>query len=303
MTSLLICLPNSFGADDISVKAELDQAFITIGDPVEYTVTATHIPEIQILTTVPSPDSEVLKIKKIEELKRQQGGYVVEGRKFKLTTYKLGEFILDPVTIEYRAKDGTVKSLATNRLYLTVKSVAEGVEKKDIRGIKSVLGIKSESAWLLILFLILALSAVGFLIYQKMRRKVDTGQAPAALLSPEDEALQALNSLFDSDLIRRGRVKDYYLKFSEILRTYFEKRFSILAIESTTYEIILGLKNKEVPPELTRLIQEALEAADLAKFAKWKPEPIEMIQLNKKAKQIIEEARPKEVSKEVHNGV
>ena len=54
--------------DDISVKAEVDKAFLTIGDLVTYTVTITHDPEIKILTRIPSPDTSVLEIKKIEDV-------------------------------------------------------------------------------------------------------------------------------------------------------------------------------------------------------------------------------------------
>ena len=66
-------------------------------------------------------------------------------------------------------------------------------------------------------------------------------------------------------------------------------------MESTTYEIIKDLKDKEIDSVLRKKIQTVLEASDLAKFAKWKPEPAEIIALNKQSKQIVEEAAPKEV--------
>ena len=41
--------------DDIRVKAEVDKAFLTIGDLVTYTVTVEHAPDIKILSDFPAP--------------------------------------------------------------------------------------------------------------------------------------------------------------------------------------------------------------------------------------------------------
>lgn len=283
-------------ADDseISVKAEVDRAFITIGDPVQYTVTIRYAPSVQLLSEIPLPNKELFKIKKIEEFKSEEKGMKVRGKRFTLTTFRLGEFILDPVQIQYRIGDSTPQMIETNRIYLTVKSVAaQDDPKTDIRDIKSVLSLPMK--WLGLILLILAFILLPFLWlgYRVWRKPAAAFKEPETILSPEEEALFRLNQLFESDLLRRGKVKDYYLLFSEILRSYFEKRFKILAVEFTTYEILRSLKPLELSSSLYEKIAEVLEAADLAKFAKWKPEPAQVIQLNQKAKQIIDEARPK----------
>lgn len=285
---------------DISVKAEIDRAFITIGDPVEYTVTVRHDPSTRILSQIPPPSSDILKIKKIAEFKREEGGMKIEGRKFTLTAFRLGEFILDPIQIEYRVGGGDPKKIETNRIFLTVQSVAKGEEKKDIRGAKTVLSIPRKILGLVISLLVITLlGAAPFLL--RLRRKKTAVSVPlGTLLSAEDEALLNLNQLFESDLLRRGKVKEYYLRLSEILRVYFERRFQILAIESTTYEILRSMREKDIPRQLLEKIEEVLEAADLAKFAKWKPEPAQIIQINQKSKQIVEEAHPPQ---EVSGGV
>ena len=135
---------------------------------------------------------------------------------------------------------------------------------------------------------------LGFLVYRKYRlKKAAAPEAGETSLSPEDEALLKLNQLFDSDLMRRGLIKEYYLRLSEILRIYLEKRFAILAVESTTDEIVKSFKKTDIPRPLKEKIASVLEAADLAKFAKWKPGPPEILRLNRESKEIVEEARPK----------
>lgn len=284
----------------ISVKADLSKAFITIGDPVTYTVTIAHTPEIKILSQIAPPDEKILRVKKAENIQKKEGNRIYEGKKFTVTAFALGEYVLEPLNIQYLDTDGQTKTLQTDKIYLTVKSVAQGEEKTDIRGIKSVVALpKKFVRWLLIVF---GIFVVGVLVYLFKKKKLVVPTLPVTVLTTEDQTLQELNQLFDSDLIRRGKVKDYYLKLSEILRGYFEKRFRVPAIEATTDEIERALKEKAVDLPLREAVAEVLEAADLAKFAKWKPEPTQIIQINQKSKQIIEMSRPKE-PKEAASGI
>lgn len=278
---------------EISLKAEVNKAFITIGDPVEYTVTIRHSPDVQVLSNIPPPGEDFLKIKKVEDIPAAGGPLLVEGRKYTLTAFQLGEFVLEPVQIQYRVRGGEPQTLVAEKIFLTVKSVAEGEVKTDIRGIKHVLSMPLARQGLLIILAVVILAA-GLILFRFWRRKkseVVKSEEPA--LGPEEEAMNALHQLFDSDLIRRGKIKEYYLRFSEILRLYFERRLRITALEATTGEILRDLREQELSLELRTQIQEVLEFSDLAKFAKWKPEPAQIIQTNQAAKQIIESLRPK----------
>jgi len=69
-------------ADDIHVKAEVDKAFLTIGDPVTYTVTIEHAPDIRILSNIPAPSSDILEIKKVEDIQRKQKKKVYQEQYF-----------------------------------------------------------------------------------------------------------------------------------------------------------------------------------------------------------------------------
>jgi len=278
----------------ISVKAEVDKAFLTIGERVEYRVTVIHDPSFQILSQIPPPSLDAFEIKEVHDFSEKQGKQIAEGRRFVLTTYELGEFILDPPTLRYRTPQGEEKTLQTNRLFLTVKSVdPTGKPKTDIRNVKAALGLPRSWGWLGGILIILLSAALGIRFWWQWKHRSLPGEASEAPpLSPEEEAFLRLNRLFDSDLIRRGRVKEYFLELSEILRQYFERRFEILAVESTTSEILRDLRKREIPESLLEKIQQVLDTADLAKFAKWKPPAPEILQINQLAKKIIEEARP-----------
>lgn len=279
-------------ADDVRVKAEVDKAFLTIGDPVTYTVTVEHSPEIQILSDIPAPSSDILEVKKIENIHKKQKKTVTDGKKFILTTYRLGEFILDPVTIKYRKEGQPEKSVQTNKLYLTVKSVAEGENKEDIRDVKSVVPFKLRLGKILWPLLTAAFLALGYFIFRALWKRKALAAPPASHLTPEEEALLHLTELFESDLLKQGFTKIYYLRLSEILRVYFEKRFEILAVESTTTEILRALRSKHLDAEIFQKIQDVLESSDLAKFAKWLPTAPEILRINKNSEEIVKDYAP-----------
>ncbi len=298
---LVFWVPFAWGNSEetsISVKAEVSKAFLTIGEKVEYRVTLTHDPSIQILSKIVPPPSEIFEVKEAYDFSEKQGKEIVEGRKFVMTTYDLGEYILDPVSVRYKTPKGEEKTIETNRLYVTVTSVdASGKPKTDIRDVKGVLELRGQWGWMAALsFLLFAGGGGAYLWYRWKKRLLLPEGAQEPPLSPEDEALLRLNRLFDSDLIRQGKMKAYFLELSEILRSYFEKRFEILAIESTTFEILRDLRGKEIPQGLLEKIGQVLEEADLVKFAKFKPSAPEILKLNQLSKTIVEEARPPQAS-------
>lgn len=287
----------------ISVKAEVNRASITIGDPVTYTVMIRSAPNVQILSPIPYPSKELFKIQKIEEIKNEDGGMLITGKKFTLTAFQLGDYILDPVEVEYRIKgEGKtpapkedIRKIQTSKIFITVKSVGDGKPQTDIKGLKSVLSIPLNVLGFVLAGIAAFLLLIVPFLVRWWKKRAALPPAPKVILTAEQEALVQLNQLFDSSLIREGRVKEYYFILSEILRSYLEKRYKIAAVESTTFEIVRTLKSLDVAPMLKNKIREVLEAADLAKFAKWKPEPVEILTLNKQSMEIVEESKPPEV--------
>lgn len=280
------------GDPELSVKAEVDKSVLTIGERVEYKITITHDLRVQIIPQL-APPTDAFDLKEAHDFSEKIGRRIVEGRRFILTAYELGEFILEPAVIRYRTTAGEEKTVETNRLYLTVRSVDAGKPKTDIRGPKGVLALRARWGGAVLILLILLGVAVGAFLGWRAKQPQEGRATKEPELSPEDEALLKLSRLFDSDLIRRGRVKEYFLQLSQILKFFFERRFAIAAAESTTSEILESFHGKRLPKTLEEKIRQILDAADLAKFAKWAPSQTEITQLSQLSKQVIEEARPK----------
>jgi len=275
-----------------SVDALADRSTITIGDPVIYTLTVRRLPKVNLTGALQIPTSPDFEVSRVEDFQRKEDGWIVEGKKVTLTSFRLGEFVLDSVSVSAFDAQGKTQTLSSPKIYITVVTTQKGPPANDIRGIKSVVEIPLrfiKKYALLLGALLFSLIAFG-LIWRRFKKMKGAEIELRQILSPEDEAFGELHTLFDSSLIKQGKTKEYFFKMSEILRTYFEKRYLIFAIEATTGEILRLLRQKDLPSGLLTESQEVLEMCDLAKFAKWKPEPMEVLKLNQMTENIIKKA-------------
>lgn len=122
---------------------------------------------------------------------------------------------------------------------------------------------------LIILGLIIWLLA--WLIARYISRRNATPR-PAPKIPPHVVANKALIELGHRKLWQKGKTKAYYTALTSILRTYIDGRWGIGAMEMTTDEIIIALRDVEMPTASRTHLIEILRTADFVKFAKAEPE-------------------------------
>jgi hypothetical protein len=84
-----------------------------------------------------------------------------------------------------------------------------------------------------------------------------------------------LNELRNQKLWQQGRVKEYHIQVSDIVRTYIEHRYAIFAMEMTSDEILRSLRLIIVDVQLKTKLSSVLILSDMVKFAKENPLPNE----------------------------
>ena len=127
--------------------------------------------------------------------------------------------------------------------------------------------------WILLALIILIIVAIVFwIIKRKMNNKpvklLEKPQIPAHII-----ALKKLNKLKNKKIFHQDNTKEFYTELTLIIRAYIEQRFRIPALENTSTEILnnfdaMRIINSEQFEELKTI----LNMADLAKFAKYKPQ-------------------------------
>jgi hypothetical protein len=288
----------------ISVESYVDRATITIGDRILYTLVVTTDPEVQLDPLDLGSNLGAFEVKdyKIYDPEKTKDGRMFNKSEYLITTFTTGEYVIPPITINYTDAEGKKKQIESEPLFIMVESVgASQADKEDIRGLKPPIEIKG-SYWIYLLILpILALLAAGGFFYYRQRSKgLALPEIPQELLKPAWEvAISELDSLRESDLLERKRIKEYFIVLSDIIRKYMERRYQISVLDRTTEEIRQEVKRLKLEQEITQLIFGLLLFCDLVKFAKYTPSVAEVNKSTDEAYSIVNLTKQEEVKEEI----
>ena len=198
-------------------------------------------------------------------------------QKLRLTCFDSGFYTIPPIRFYYRnLPDTTIRFEQTKIQILTVHTLAVDTTLaiKPIKGpVKIPFSIIEYLPWIFAGMLFLAIA--GFLIYYLIRRR--KGEPifllrPGVKYQPHEWALMQLEKLRVKKLWQAGKMKEYHTELTAILRKYIEDRFRLMAMESTTGEILEDLEDKTgIGKECRETLGKILSMADLVKFAKYLP--------------------------------
>ena len=284
----------------ISVDSKVNHATITIGDRIIYTLSIKSDPGIKL---DPIPSGSNLGAFEIKDYKsyppeKDKEGKIINRSEYNITTFTTGEYVIPPIEITYTHPGGKKKSISSERIFITVKSVGETqAEMEDIRGLKPPIDIRGN--WRVLYSVALLLLVAGIFAWFYLRSKAKAlkiPEIPEEFTKPAWEvAVSELQRLKDSDLLERKLAKQYYINLSEIIRRYIQRRFQIVALDRTTQEIKQELKGIKIDRGIIELIHNFLEDCDLVKFAKFTA-PAEKIDENwQQGIDIVDSTKPVEV--------
>jgi hypothetical protein len=253
----------------------VDSHNILIGDWLKLHVEVKH-PEGVTVQFPPLPDSlqglEVIRRDSI--MRKNSDREVVESTSFTLTAFDTGTYVIPPLVFQYtQGSDRRVGMVETSPIAIFVHTV--GVDtSKDIKDIKPPVSLPISFAELLPYILgVLGIGGAGWLIYYilKKRRRGESILPEPPPRPAHELAFEALRALEAEKLWQRGLVKEYHSKLTDIIRTYVERRYGVLAMEMITDEILSSLPVARLDNELKRELRDTLLLADLVKFAKFQP--------------------------------
>lgn len=267
---------------DIKVKTALEHDSIWLGDQIKLMIVVEQ-PAGTKIEFPQFPDSiqkiEILNKSKIDTSKLD-GTRLQLKQTYIVTCFDSGAQYIP--SFYFKAKRALhIDSIRSNDLTLFVKLPPVDLKKApaDIKKpFAAPITLKEIAPWL---FGIILIGAIVFLVIyamSRMKKKKPLFQRPPKpKLPPHVIALQELDKLKSEELWQHEKVKDYYTRLTDIVRIYIEERFSIAAMEQTSYEILTSFKGKEfqVYNKSVEELNEILELADYVKFAKLTPLPDE----------------------------
>ncbi len=166
---------------------------------------------------------------------------------------KTYELITEPIDIE------VTSLLGEQRAELVIADI-EGVIQMP----------KKNSYWpLWVLGAVGIIAAVSFWLYLRRKQAAEL----VRIFKPAHEiAYDRLRALVKENLVKKGKIKEFYEQISSVLRHYIEHRFNLRAPERTTEEFLIELSTAEVLGAADKAnLGEFLKLSDLVKFAKHNP--------------------------------
>ena len=264
--------------------AKLDTNAILIGEQINFSI-SNAISKTEVWPTYDEFLVEGIEIIKEGELDTSEN---LISQNFIITAWDSGSYYIPPISFSANSK--------TEGLLLNIQTVIleEGAELKDIKQpMEAPIGWSDIWPWLVGIG---AFALIIFLLkkYVFNKKEVIKIEKPKVIIPADITALQQLKKLDKAQVWQSGNIKQYHTELSEIIRRYTENRFNFIALELATDEIIRELKSK-VDNEQLASITIMLQRADLAKFAKSKPDEDENKESMQLAKHFVGQTKEKQI--------
>lgn len=257
---LLLVVQLASAQGKISIRASIDKKTIVIGERMELTIEAMAplkgTLRFPLIDTI--PHFEFAGERKIDST--VSGNFKTIKITYPITSFDSGHWVIPSFTLTKNIKTDTIP------VDVVFSEFDPAIDYHDIKDILEVEAAKEKNRWWWYagggLLLLLAV------LYVLMRKKpmVRPG-IPKLIVNPYDEALKEL-ALLEK---KKPEAKQYYSKLAEILRVYVFEKKGILSLQKTTDDLVLQLRELNLPKDKFDKLAQSLRLSDFVKFAKYIP--------------------------------
>lgn len=265
------------------VEASIDTSHLVIGQQTHLTLTfrypegaRTGWPQWRDTLT---NHIEVIKQSKIDTLPSINGLIGLQ-QTLTLSVFDSGLYIIPPIQVGYMRENDTAPTFFVSKpIALKVNTVSVDTTKAflDIKGlVKAPVTLKEVAIGIVeVVTAVSLLLLIIWYIRKRLRKEPIIPTRPKVVLPPDVEAIKLFETLRLKKLWQNGEVKLYYTELTDIIRHYLDRRFNIQAAEMTSSEIMTEVNRLKLNKQTASLLEVVFELADLAKFAKLEPTPLE----------------------------
>jgi len=261
----------------LTVHIRVDKTKMTIAETFCLEFEATIEPGFEVQMPKVGSELENFGIVDWDNLgdKLDENNNVVSKYRYRLEPFLSGTFPLPAFTFQFtdvNSPEEKKYELTTEPIDIEVTSLL-GEQRAElvIADIEDVVQMPSKSSywWLWALGIVAIIAIASFCLCLRRKRVAEL----VRIFKPAHEiAYNRLRALVKEDLVKKGKIKEFYEQISNILRHYIEHRFNLRAPERTTEEFLIELSTADVLGAADRAdLGEFLKLSDLVKFAKHNP--------------------------------
>ncbi len=306
LTVLILTVANGLYAQDVGVKAYVDNDSLLIGEQMYYHVDIDLSPGTRIIFEGPDQHMgngiEVLSQKTDTSRENNRLNLLYQ---YRITSFDSGTWTIPSYRVIINGEPGS--RIYTDSLELKVYSPPVDTTA-EIKDVKALINTPVSFRELLPYFLgglgLLVLAVIVYLLIRRMKGNEPVKLRRQVVIPPYVKALQALDRLKQEKLWQKGQVKEYYVVLSNTVRQYVEEQFGIDAMESTTDETLQKFRRFAYDDALLlEMLEDLLNLSDLVKFAKEDPTPTENETNMNNAYLFIEKTRPAETETKIEEAI
>jgi hypothetical protein len=268
----------------VSLKATLDTNKIRIGEQVKLDLYLLFNPNSGVkkiewpeFADTITEKIEVLSVSAIDTTMpdKNDPGILQQHQQLLISVYDSGYYAVPP--FKFIINGDTANPVWTEPLLIEVHTVPTDSSLKKVKDIKEPLNQEFSWLWYKEYFywgIAILVFIAGVILYVYYRNK----RARQKILEPEKPkipahitALASLERIKEQQVWKDGKVKEYYSEITDTVRLYIEERYNVLALESTTDELLQIMKSQVIDSTSKEKLQHMLKLADFVKFAKMLP--------------------------------
>lgn len=285
------------------VKAviELTPEQPTIGDPVTLTLTVTADRDVELIMPQFGEALERFTILGfVPRSKVDSDGNNIAIQEYRLQSPMSGEHVIPPILVEFVDRRPNAKpapddmdayELLTERIEFKVDSVLPNDADAELRpplGQLEKLEPPAPPIWPYVIGGIFLIVLIAPFAWKRLQEHLRLARRRSAY----DIAAVELYYLLRTSPPPDDELEAFYVKLSNIIRTYLENRFDLRSPELTTEEFFTLVKDS---PDLTndhkKLLHDFLRQADLVKFARFVPTKEQIEESINTAQRFLEDTR------------
>ncbi|MBE2221632.1 MAG: hypothetical protein IAF02_08840 [Anaerolineae bacterium] len=269
---------------------------VTVGDPIELTVTVTHPADTQVLMPALEPNwgDFIVRSQSAVDTVDNGDGTATSTQTIDVRLFAPGAFETPPLNVTIADNNGQIVEATAPSVPFTVNSVlVEG--DTELRDIKPQAALPNPYLWPVFIAALGALIATAvWFIARRIKEAFDNRL-------PHEVALDTLAAVEKEQLPENGRFKEHYTLVTDALRAYVEQTQGIQATDRTTAEIQKELSKSSLTTEQAKQFTTILSESDLVKFAKFTPDIDSAYALVAESRQFIEATKPEPVVEDKKN--
>ncbi len=191
------------------------------------------------------------------------------------TSFDSGRWVFPALPVEFSGAGGNGIQIVNSDSFLVNVSYSPADSTNELRDIKPIIKVSVfDFFWVYIAGGVLILLLIIFLLYRYLKKKKQNAPAmPVSNLSPFDEAMTGLKNLAGLNLQDAAEIKQYHIKLAAIFKNYIGRKQGKNLFNKTAGDLLINMKEVNLPTENISELTMALRCTDAVKFAKYLPLP------------------------------